>query len=201
MDIKLILESAPPTPPCFHDRLAWAEYLRSAQSEKVGKAEPFKDGKYQEGFNFCRDCNAQHSQDMHKQGKCIPPVAKPIRSRPSADDPDVQGSIKKTRPPNSRRTSRTEPLETALKDTPLPTPAFPFPLAPSEPATAKDRMGGIAARAIQVAEALEQAAAGLKDLATDIDTAAGEMDTRQEADHKKLEQLKQVKALLDAIPV
>lgn len=70
MDIKLIRVIAPPTPACFHDRLAWSEYLHSAQAHKVGKSRPFEGGLYQAGFNFCRDCLAGHRADMTRQSRC-----------------------------------------------------------------------------------------------------------------------------------
>lgn len=81
MDIRKIRIVAPPTPACFHDRLAWAEYLATAMDAKV-KSEatrPFVNDRFNERFSHCTDCLPKHRVQMCREGRCHPPVIAPVR--------------------------------------------------------------------------------------------------------------------------
>ena len=81
MDIKRIRIVAPPTPACFHDRLAWAEYLNAAMEDKLKSplTRPFVDGRFNEQFSHCIDCIPEHRRQMCREGRCKPPVvARPV---------------------------------------------------------------------------------------------------------------------------
>lgn len=69
MNIKHILDVAPPTPACFPDRLQWAEFLSSAQR---GGAKPFLRGVYRPTFSFCSECTRDFKASMQEAGKCDP---------------------------------------------------------------------------------------------------------------------------------
>ena len=79
----IVMQIAPPAPPCFASRLQWLEYLGSAaESQKTTRL--FDDSRavvllIEEGkprinpqFAYCRDCSAQHSHAMLTAGKCKP---------------------------------------------------------------------------------------------------------------------------------
>lgn len=72
---------APPPPPCFDDREAWADYLHECQ--KGGKRptarpiyikarRPELVAVYRTTFNFCTDCDAAHADAMQAAGRCRP---------------------------------------------------------------------------------------------------------------------------------
>lgn len=85
MDIKLIRIVAPPTPRCFADRLAWAEYLKSAMDIKSAETKPFKQAIYQPSFDWCRDCTREHRLQMLAEDRCHPPaIVRTERARESA---------------------------------------------------------------------------------------------------------------------
>jgi hypothetical protein len=73
---------APITPPCFHDRLSWLEYVASAASVKRAPTpEPlpivFEAGKpvrFNMGFNFCADCtySARDLEQLRARNLCRP---------------------------------------------------------------------------------------------------------------------------------
>lgn len=73
---------APPPPPCFVNRIAWIEYLKScAQSRRNGRAKKIiivRDGVPQinPNYRFCADCTQIHSLAMSKVGKCQPDFLK-----------------------------------------------------------------------------------------------------------------------------
>jgi len=78
LDIKVIRIVAPPTPACFHDRLAWTEYLHAAMEDKLKShlTRPFVNGRFNEQFSHCVDCITAHRQQMCREGRCKPPVIK-----------------------------------------------------------------------------------------------------------------------------
>lgn len=85
MDIKLIRIVAPPTPDCFADRLAWAEYLSSAMESKSAATKPFNKAIYQPSFDFCKDCTPAHRRQMVAERRCKPPVIRrPERTKEEA---------------------------------------------------------------------------------------------------------------------
>jgi hypothetical protein len=76
MDIKTIRLVAPPTPACFADRLAWAEYLASCMDTKVKSpaTRPFVNGSFNSAFTHCADCTPEHRRRMCQEKRCQPPV-------------------------------------------------------------------------------------------------------------------------------
>lgn len=77
----LIVQLAPPAPPCFTDRLSWVEYLVSFLDDKdefkrhahrgpvdLRSPEPT----FNFTFDFCRDCQAKHALAMQAEGRCAP---------------------------------------------------------------------------------------------------------------------------------
>lgn len=69
---------APPPPPCFHNRMEWVSYLKSAAATQNQTNEPkvivIHDGQPRMNFAypFCADCGQQRSLKMHTEGKCKP---------------------------------------------------------------------------------------------------------------------------------
>lgn len=77
---RLVWHIAPPSPPCFTDRLNWLEFVASA-AEAQAPGQPqvllFEAGKpvrFNLRFNFCADCTAEHRTAMA--------AATPTRCRP-----------------------------------------------------------------------------------------------------------------------
>lgn len=81
---------APPQPPCFLNRMAWIEYLKSAAAAQNSRHEPkvilvTQDGtaRFNYAFNICEDCTQIKSVEMMAQKRCDPeflskqPGAKP----------------------------------------------------------------------------------------------------------------------------
>lgn len=81
---------APPAPPCFPDRVTWLEYLDVAattnKSTRQFRVVPVvlvsADGqeRFNHEYNFCHDCNAQHSFRMANEGRCDPGYLKRLES-------------------------------------------------------------------------------------------------------------------------
>lgn len=69
MNIKHILDVAPPTPACYASRTAWSEYLHTAQRTS---SKPFVRGVYRPAFNFCSECTRDFKEGMAAVGKCNP---------------------------------------------------------------------------------------------------------------------------------
>lgn len=76
---------APPPPPCFLNRMAWMEYLKSAAAAQNQKDEPRVflygpdgDVRFNFDFPFCADCTQVKSLEMDKQGKCKPDFLKQL---------------------------------------------------------------------------------------------------------------------------
>lgn len=72
-------ELAPPSPPCFHDRKSWMQYLHSAALAQGERDEPTvikvsKDGAITFCFDFpmCADCTRTKSTEMKRTGRCNP---------------------------------------------------------------------------------------------------------------------------------
>lgn len=72
-------DMAPAPPPCFTNRIAWREYLKSAASAQNNKAEPKvilidADGtaRFNFAYPFCADCTQVKSVEMLAQGRCDP---------------------------------------------------------------------------------------------------------------------------------
>jgi hypothetical protein len=69
---------APPSPPCFADRLIWLEFLASAAEEPaVGQfqvllIEKGKPVRFNLRYPFCDACTAQHKAAMQAANKCRP---------------------------------------------------------------------------------------------------------------------------------
>ena len=68
---------APPSPPCFADRLSWLEFLISADAEARGSClGPLDMRRTEPRFNlfydYCVDCLAKHALVMQAQGRCNP---------------------------------------------------------------------------------------------------------------------------------
>jgi hypothetical protein len=72
MNIRLVLDVAPPTPACFSSRTAWSEYLLAAQRSRKVYALPFDGAVYRTSFNFCVDCSGEHKALMQLASKCLP---------------------------------------------------------------------------------------------------------------------------------
>ncbi len=73
----LVIALAPPSPPCFTDRLTWLEYLCDAQVAANGNMRGPLDLRkspvsFNLDFDFCADCSARYAMDMQRQGRCIP---------------------------------------------------------------------------------------------------------------------------------
>ena len=69
---------APPSPPCWTDRLSWLEFLASA-AEGQATSEPavllFEAGqpvRFNLRFDYCQDCLGQHQAAMAAAGRCRP---------------------------------------------------------------------------------------------------------------------------------
>lgn len=69
MNIKQVLDLAPPTPACFASRTAWSEFLNSAQQ---GYPKPFVKGVFRPTFNYCAECTRDFKEGMEVAGKCHP---------------------------------------------------------------------------------------------------------------------------------
>lgn len=73
MNRREALDAAPPTPACFPDRSAWAEYLLMCQdTSKRDSDKPYASGVFRPDFDFCSDCTAEHKRDMRFAGRCTP---------------------------------------------------------------------------------------------------------------------------------
>lgn len=73
----LIVRIAPAAPPCFHDRLAWLEYLVEAQASAKGSERgplDMRSGVPQFNYelDFCADCSARHVMAMQRARRCRP---------------------------------------------------------------------------------------------------------------------------------
>lgn len=84
MSIRLNLSDAvddlaPPPPPCFLNRTAWMEYLKSAAAAQNSRHEPkviliAQDGtaRFSYQFDICADCTQIKSVEMLAAGRCDP---------------------------------------------------------------------------------------------------------------------------------
>lgn len=70
---------APPPPPCFLNRMAWMEYLKSAAAAQNSRHEPkvilvTQDGtaSFNYKFNICEDCTQIKSVEMMAEKRCDP---------------------------------------------------------------------------------------------------------------------------------
>lgn len=67
---------APMPPPCFHNRVGWIAYLKSAAAAQNHAGEPrvilIANGEavFNLDFPFCEDCTQIKSLEMHNQGRC-----------------------------------------------------------------------------------------------------------------------------------
>lgn len=78
-------DMAPEPPPCFHNRMLWIEYLKSAAAAQNQKDEPKlflcgPDGAVRLNWNFpfCADCTQAKSLEMDSQGRCKPDFLKTL---------------------------------------------------------------------------------------------------------------------------
>ncbi len=74
---SLVIALAPPSPPCFADRLTWIEYLCDAQVAANGNSRGPLDlrktpASFNLEFDFCEDCSARYSMEMQRQRRCVP---------------------------------------------------------------------------------------------------------------------------------
>lgn len=69
---------APPPPPCFLNRHAWKEYLKSAAAVQNNNGEQKVilitkvDATFNLRLNFCEDCSRPHRNSMVARGLCDP---------------------------------------------------------------------------------------------------------------------------------
>lgn len=69
---------APTHPPCYLNRLAWVEYLKSAAAAQNQRDEPkvflIQEGEpvFNHQFPFCVDCTEQNKAAMDRLGRCKP---------------------------------------------------------------------------------------------------------------------------------
>ncbi len=75
----VVIQIAPVAPPCFHDRLAWVEFLVSAAEDTsrtgarrgpldLRKTEPA----FNYAFDFCEQCSANYALRMQGEDRCHP---------------------------------------------------------------------------------------------------------------------------------
>jgi hypothetical protein len=86
----LVIALAPPSPPCFADRLLWLEYLCDAQVSANGNVRGPLDLRktpvsFNLDFDFCEDCSAKYAREMQVQGRCIPGHLRKLK-REGSDD-------------------------------------------------------------------------------------------------------------------
>lgn len=74
-----VTQVAPVAPPCFSARDQWLTYLESAAAEQRDLHAPgpllFTRGepvRFNPAYRYCKDCPAQHSLAMTKEGRCKP---------------------------------------------------------------------------------------------------------------------------------
>jgi hypothetical protein len=72
MNIRLVLDVAPPTPACFSSRTVWSEYLLAAQRSRKVHGAPFVNGIFNPAWSFCKDCSGEHKASMQASSKCQP---------------------------------------------------------------------------------------------------------------------------------
>jgi hypothetical protein len=72
MNIRLVLDVAPPTPACYPDRVMWAEYLLAAHLSRKVYGKPFVNGVFNPDWSYCKDCNGEHKALMQASSKCQP---------------------------------------------------------------------------------------------------------------------------------
>ncbi|XVJ69933.1 MAG: hypothetical protein HEQ39_09940 [Rhizobacter sp.] len=71
-------DMAPAHPPCYLNRLAWVEYLKSAAAAQNQRDEPkvflIASGEpvFNHQFPFCVDCTEQNRADMERMERCNP---------------------------------------------------------------------------------------------------------------------------------
>lgn len=70
MNRRVIPIAAPKAPKCFPSRDQWVQYLISAQKHFKPERRPFVGEQYRPTFSFCRDCPAEHRQQMEGEGRC-----------------------------------------------------------------------------------------------------------------------------------
>lgn len=69
---------APPKPPCWPDRTAWLEFLKSAAAVQNHRGEQkvivMRDGdpEFNTGYDFCCDCLVSRARQMEAAGRCNP---------------------------------------------------------------------------------------------------------------------------------
>jgi hypothetical protein len=73
----ILLAIAPPSPPCFQDRMSWVEYLVEADMARGdGERGPIDmrsgSARFEMAFDYCKDCLAKHALAMNAQGRCQP---------------------------------------------------------------------------------------------------------------------------------
>ena len=74
--------NAPLAPACFPSRMAWVQYLMSAQTVKTTAFRPFTDsGEFNASFNFCMDCTYEHRAAMRIASRCHPPSTAITRTK------------------------------------------------------------------------------------------------------------------------
>jgi hypothetical protein len=76
---------APDCPPCYQNRYAWREYLKSAAAAQNQRDEPrvilmTEDGAaaFNFDFPFCVDCTQVKSLEMSRLGRCQPDFLKTL---------------------------------------------------------------------------------------------------------------------------
>jgi hypothetical protein len=74
-----VADLAPEPPPCYQNRYAWREYLKSAAAAQNQRDEPkviliALDGgaTFNYAFPFCVDCTQIKSLEMDRLGRCKP---------------------------------------------------------------------------------------------------------------------------------
>jgi hypothetical protein len=72
----LIEDNRQPPPPCFFNRAAWKEYLKSAADSRAKRI--FVDGRINPNFNFCQGCPKEFSEGKKKQSLCKPNFYKEV---------------------------------------------------------------------------------------------------------------------------
>lgn len=73
----IVIQLAPPAPPCFATRGAWVEFLVSAVEEtKGGRLGPVdmrrQEPRFNHAYDYCQGCLAKHALAMNAQGLCKP---------------------------------------------------------------------------------------------------------------------------------
>lgn len=83
-----VQDLAPAPPPCFLNRTAWLEYLKSAAAAQNHKGEPrviaIVNGEpaFDMALNYCADCTEKKSVEMMGKGRCDPDHLKKLEGQP-----------------------------------------------------------------------------------------------------------------------